>query len=144
MLVDALVDAEAASDAPLRRAAAQLLQRLIRMHFHDGDLHAPSAHEHANPYTGHTSVHRGRDEYFAAWLVDLIIRHAAGVRPIPGGLRIDPLPMGIESLSVSGLNVRGSDVSVTIDGDRVTARVDGTEYQTRIGEGIDVNERRGY
>jgi hypothetical protein len=138
MLVDTLVDAEPASDAPLRRAAAQLLRRLIRMHFHDGELHAPSAHEHANPYTGHTSVHRERDECFAAWLVDLIIRHAAGVRPVPGGVRIDPLPMGIESLSITQLRVRGRAVSVTIDGERVTARIDGVEYTTRIGEAIDV------
>ncbi len=94
MLVDALVAAEPGGSGPFRRAAAQLLRRLIRVHFHDGDLRAPGAHEHANPFTGHPSVYRGVDEHFAAWLVDLIVRHAGGIRPGASGLCLDPLPHG--------------------------------------------------
>ena len=136
MVIDALVAAEPDGEGPLRRAAAQLLRRLVRSHFHDGELHASSAHEHANPLTGHPSVYRGVDECFAAWLVDLLLRHAAGVQPRGSELRIDPLPLDLDSLSLSGLRVRGRTVDVTIAAGRVCATIDGAAHETTIGEPV--------
>ena len=58
------------------------------MHFQDGDVLASSAPEHVNPFTGHSSAYRGIDECFASWLIDLIVRHAAGIRPATDGVVI--------------------------------------------------------
>jgi hypothetical protein len=138
MLVDALVASEPDGDGPFRRAAAQLLRRLVRVHFHDGDLRAASAHEHANPYTGHPSVYRGVDEFYTAWLVDLVARHAAGIHPTANGIRLDPLPMGLEALSLDGLSLRGRMVGVVIGHERVRATIDGVEHETRIGAPLDL------
>lgn len=134
MVIDALVAAEPDAGGPLRKAAAQLLLRLFRAHFHDGDLHAPCACEHLNPITGHASVYRGIDEYFAAWLVDLLVRYAAGIRIDDGGVRLDPLPLGLEALSLRGLQIRRRTVDVMIDGDRAAATLDGAEHETAIGK----------
>ncbi|HKS07319.1 MAG TPA: trehalase family glycosidase [Gemmatimonadaceae bacterium] len=136
MVIDALAAAEPSTNGPLRRAAAQLLNRLLRAHFHDGDLHASCACEHLNPISGHASVYRGVDEYFAAWIVDLLIRYGAGLRVDGTTLRFDPLPLGLESLSISGLRARDHVVDVTIEGERATAVVDGKSFETSIGTGI--------
>jgi hypothetical protein len=135
-IIDALAAAEPEGDGPLRRAAAQLLRRLVRMHFQDGDMLASTAPEHLNPFTGHASVYRGIDERFAAWLVDLIVRHGAGIRPSATGVRIDPLPLGLDSLSLKGVRLRGKTIDVKITGQTAVATVDGAEHVTTIGKSL--------
>ena len=103
-----------------------------------GDLHAASAHEHANPYTGHPSVYQGVDEHFAAWLVDLIVRHAVGIHPSASGIRLDPLPLGLDSLALAGLKLRGRTVGVAIGQNGVRATIDGTGHSTSIGTPLDL------
>ena len=116
--------------------AREFLNRYIRMLFFEGDVKRPNCFEHYNPRTGKPSLYRGIDDYQHSWIVDLIIRHAAGVQPEPGprgGVVIDPLPFDIEQLNLQRVPVRGHLIGlrwgygdgfvVTVDG-KVRARLD--------------------
>ena len=133
LLVEAL--ARAARYQPrLCGAAAHLLRRFVHMMFHDGDLRRPNAYEHYNPFTGHASVYRGSDDGSRGSVVDLIVGHVAGVRPQAGGILIDPLPLGLELVEFGPAGVRGHELHVRLEGNRVAATLDGERHETRIGE----------
>jgi hypothetical protein len=105
----------ATPDRPLvRETAAHLLQRFVRMMFHDGDVARPNCFEHYNPETGSACQYRGIDDYQHSWVLDLILRGAAGLRITRESIVVDPLPLGLDSFEVRGVRVDGRDVSVRL------------------------------
>lgn len=130
-VVDALAHAARTLDPALRPLAADLLERMIRMMFHDGDPKRPNSHEHYNPLTGMPCLWRGIDDHQHSCIVDLIIRHVAGVQPAPGAdgsLVIDPLPFGLRRFRLEGVPIRGHLVDVLWSRETgYVVRVDGRE-----------------
>jgi hypothetical protein len=138
MALDALAGMDSDARGPFRRAAAQLLQRIVRMHFQDGVVHAPQGVPHMNPLTGHVWANATSGECFSAWLADVIVRYAAGISPTAEGVRVDPLPLEIGALALSRVRVRGHELSVELDGNRIRATLDGAEHRSAIGEPIEL------
>ena len=131
--------ARAAGDDPaLRLVAARLIGRVVHTFFADGDLQRPGAFEHYDAHFGHASEHRGFDDVQRAATGDLILSWVAGIRPHAGGVRIDPLPAGLERVEVTGVRVRGRELCVFVDGDRVLATWDGQPHEAALGEGIEL------
>ncbi|HEX6058979.1 MAG TPA: trehalase family glycosidase [Gemmatimonadaceae bacterium] len=137
-LVESLARTAAAHAPHLRTAAAQLLHRFVRMMFHDGELHRANCHEHYNPITGHASRHRLLDDVQQSWVVDLIVQYVLGVRPHDGGITIDPFPFDLELAELTGLRVRGHELDVRVEGERVRVTVDGREREGLLGVPIEV------
>ncbi|HZH98773.1 MAG TPA: hypothetical protein VEX38_07355, partial [Fimbriimonadaceae bacterium] len=93
-LVDGLAGlAQRTGDAELLRAASEALTRSVRLLFHDGDPCKPNSYEHYNPLTGSAALYRGYDDYMHSWVVDLILRYVAGLRP--GSSERKPLPLDV-------------------------------------------------
>ena len=122
----------------LRPLAGRLVRRVVHTFFADGDLHRPGAFEHYDAYRGHASVYRGRDDVQRAASADLILQWLAGIRPHAAGITIDPVPSGIERLLVDNLRVRGRELSVEITGERIAATLDGTRYDSQLGEAMEI------
>ncbi|MGV3615945.1 MAG: MGH1-like glycoside hydrolase domain-containing protein [Fimbriimonas sp.] len=95
-LVDALANAARVEGCGRwRERAGEALLKAVRLLFHGGDAWRPNSYEHYDPVTGVPALYRGYDDYMHSWVVDLILRHAVGVRPGQG--TIDPLPLpGVE------------------------------------------------
>jgi glycogen debranching enzyme len=123
----------------LRSGLVRLVGQFIRMMFHDGDLNRPNCFEHYNPLTGHASVYRGIDDYQHSWVADLLIQFVAGVRPHAGGLVVDPMPFGLETVDLTGVRVQGRRVDVRVRRDRYTVDVDGERHERALGEVLDVS-----
>ncbi len=132
-IVDILARVARVHAPHLRESAALMLRRCVRMMFHDGELHRVNSHEHYNPFTGHASVFRGADDVPHGWQADLIIRHVAGVDANESGVTVDPLPFGLEYAEITGVRVRGQTVDVRVQGDVVTATVDGVATEGQLG-----------
>lgn len=122
-----------------REAAAHLISRSVRMRFLDGDPSLPNAYEHYSPLTGAPSLFRGRDDHMPGWVNDGIIRYVAGVRPRTGGVTVDPLPLGLDRLQVTGVAIQGHEVGVSIDGERYAVTVDGAAQRGALGTPTDVS-----
>lgn len=115
--------------------ASELLTKFIHLMFHDRDLAKPNCFEHYNPFTGHACEYRGIDDYQHSWVIDLIIRGVCGVEPVGGanaGLRIDPLPMDLP-FELGPVHIRGRQVRIRRDGDRVHVEIGSDAHETRIG-----------
>jgi hypothetical protein len=99
-LVDGLANAARILDAGAgtsgwREWAGEGLLKAVRLLFHEGDPNRPNSYEHYDPITGVPALYRGYDDYMHSWIVDLILRHAVGVRP--GSDEVDPFPLpGVE------------------------------------------------
>jgi len=96
----------------LRKRAAEFIGKFIRMLFADGDLERPTSCEHYNPLTGQPSWFKGVDDYMHSWVVDLIIKYVAGVRPTEGRLCIDPFDFGLSHFALTNLRIQGHEVDV--------------------------------
>lgn len=118
-------------------AAADLLARFVCMMFLEGDPGRPNCYEHYNPYTGRPCIFRGIDDYQHSWVLDLIVRGAAGVEPGPDALRVHPLPLGLSHSSFTG-TLRGRAIHVWLQGDDVRVEVDGELHRSRIGDPLEV------
>lgn len=107
---------------------AHLLERFIAMMSFDGDAARPNCFEHYHPFTGRGSLYRGFDDYQHSWVNDLLLRHAAGIRPRGiRGVTVQPIPLG-RTLRVTGVRLAGHRLEVRVnDGDLGAAqvRVDG-------------------
>lgn len=123
-LVDALFRT-ASLDQELARPAGELFTRAIRLLFLDGDPGRPACYEHYNPFTGDPSSYRGIDDYMHSWVVDLILRHAAGLVPTQDGVTFAPRALGLEGLRVTGARIRGKVYEVEIEGNRAVLREEG-------------------
>jgi glycogen debranching enzyme len=113
------VAAAADRDPSLRPVAANLIRRFVELLFWDHDPARPDCFEHYNPFTGEPCAYRGIDDYQHSWVVDLILKYVAGVRPAPdGGLVVNPLPFGLAHFHVHGVPWKGRriDVSWQCDG----------------------------
>jgi hypothetical protein len=119
---------------------AQLLSSFVRMMFHDGNLERPNCYEHYNPLTGRPSIYRGIDDYQHSWVLDLIIRGAAGLEPTNDEkLLVDPLPLDLNELSLSGAVVRGRPVSIVRRGSAIEVMVAGTHYESEVGDPLEIS-----
>lgn len=137
-LVEALARWGTTERPELRAAAAQLLQRFVHMMFHDGDLHRPNCFEHYNPLTGAASVYRGIDDYQHSWVVDLIIKYVAGLQVSASDIRIDPLPLELESFALTRLQVDGRDMTITLNNGMVTVNAGDVTRVAPRGEPISI------
>ena len=123
-------------DPALDDAARKLFGSFIRLLFLEGDPRRPACYEHYNPYTGQPCLHRGIDDYMHSTVIDLVIQYAAGVRPTLEGLVFDPRPLGIASLRLENVQVRGRRYDVEVEGGRAVLRSeDRTVAERRMGDG---------
>ncbi len=137
-LVEALARSAIRFDDPrLKRAAAQLLTRYIRMMFFDGDPGRPNSFEHYNPFTGTPSTYRGIDDYQHSWVNDLILSYVCGIRPGEGTVTIDPFPFGIRHVVVDNVLIRGARLKVELRRNRFTVSLQGRAVATgRLGRPV--------
>ena len=137
-LIDALARAARAYAPHLRPHVAHLIRRTIRMFFDGADPVRIGAHEYYDPLEGRPSVHRAASDSTHSWVIDAIVQYVAGIRPHDGGLTIDPMPFGMELVDLSGVRVRGRTVDVRIEGERVTATIDGVAREGRAGTPMEI------
>jgi hypothetical protein len=117
-------------DDELRERGAEFIRRFVHMMFDDGYPERPNCFEHYNPNTGLPCRYRGIDDYQHSWVVDLLIKYAAGIRPGDTSVTVDPFPFDLTHLSIEDVPVRDHRIGVTRTADRFTVRVDG-EPDTR-------------
>ena len=130
----------AGDDHALRRASARLIGRLVHTFFADGDLERPGAFEHYDAHRGHASEYRGYDDVQRAAVGDLVLSWIAGIRPHARGVTVDPLPADLERVEVTGVRLRGRELCVFVDGDRVLATWDGQPHEAALGEAIELRD----
>jgi len=118
-------------DEDLRERGAEFITRFVHMMFDDGDPERPNCFEHYNPTTGQPCLYRGIDHYHHSWVVDLLIKYAAGVRPDDTTVTVDPFPFDVEHLQISDVPVRNHHVAVTRTTDQFTVQVDGEQVAQR-------------
>jgi hypothetical protein len=103
-------------DASLKKPAAELIKRFVRMMFFDGDVNRPNCFEHYNPHSGLPCTYRGIDDYQHSWVVDLILKYVAGVQPqLEKTLIVAPLPFGLRRFRVDRMRYKGCWVKVAWD-----------------------------
>ena len=141
-VIDAVARASLAYAPHLRRNAAQLLHRYVRLLFHDGDLGRPNCHAHYNPFTGHSAAD-GHDDHLLAPVNDLIVQYVLGVRPHAAGITIDPFPFGLDHAELTGLRVRGISLDVTVSGERVIVVADGVRREEKLGARMEIGDGAG-
>lgn len=141
-LCEALARAAREHDATLRPQAAELIRRFIHTMFFGKDALRPNCFEHYNPVTGEPSAYRGIDDYQHSWVVDLIIKHVAGLQPVDGDtLVVDPLDFNLQDFSLRDVRYRGHRVDIMygeVQADRpplLQVKVDGELKAEREGLG---------
>jgi hypothetical protein len=128
----------------LAEAARKLFAGFIRLLFLDGDPRRPACYEHYDPYTGQPCLHRGIDDYMHSTVIDLIVKYAAGIRPSLEGIVFDPRPLGIASLRLENVIVRGRQYDVEVEGTRAVLRSEGRAVaERRMEEGPRLEIVRG-
>jgi hypothetical protein len=137
-IIDALARAARAYAPHLRPHVAHLVRRTVRMFFDGADPVRIGAYEYYDPLEGRASVHRETSDVTHSWIIDAIVQYVAGVRPHESGLTIDPMPLGMELIELSGLRVRGHPVDVRIEGERITATIDGVGREGRVGVAMEI------
>jgi hypothetical protein len=87
----------------LRGKLVELIRKTIMMMYSFGDINMPNCYEHYNPLNGHESFYRGVNDYMHSWIVDVILKHAAGVIINEDGITIDPLDFGMDFFELDNL-----------------------------------------
>ncbi len=100
------------SNQDLRTRAVELISKYVNMMFTDKDPQRPNSFEHYNPMDGTPSIYRGIDDYQHSWVVDLIIKYVAGVRPEYDRIVIDPFPFHFSSVILENAHIRGHSLRV--------------------------------
>lgn len=132
-VLEALAVTAQAFAPDLEAAAAHMLKQFVRMMTTDGDATHPNTYEHYHPYHGTASYYRGIDDYMHSYLIDLIIRFAAGLQPQPdGSLVVHPLPLDLDHFTLTDAPYRGQMIGVryTREGG-LTVAVDGQDVAHR-------------
>lgn len=137
-LIDALARVARAYAPHLRAHVAHLVSRTIRMFFDGADPVRIGSHEYYDPLEGRASAHRWASDSTHSWVIDAVVQYVAGVRPHDGGLTIDPMPFGLELVDLSGVSVRGHTLDLRIEGERVTATIDGAQREGRLGVPMEI------
>jgi hypothetical protein len=126
----------------LRLQAAELIRRFVHTMFFDQDPERPNCFEHYNPITGEPSAYRGIDDYQHSRVVDLIIRHVAGLEPRDDDLLVvDPLDLDLREFELRQVHYRGHVVDIRygpVDPERAPVLqvfVDGEERASHEGLG---------
>jgi hypothetical protein len=97
----------------------------------------PNCFEHYNPFTGKASEYRGVDDYQHSWVNDLILKYIAGIRPMDGGIIIDPFPFGLNSFIADNVIVSGRIMKVECKKSLFTVWINGKRgAQSKIGEAV--------
>jgi len=113
-IAEALANAARTLDETLQPTAVEFINTFVRMLFDDGRLDRPTSYEYYHPLTGKAPFFRAVDDYMHSWIVELILKHVAGVQTLDANrLVIDPLNFGMKSFTVESLRVRGRDVKIT-------------------------------
>ena len=124
-------------DEELRHKGAEFITRFVQMMFDENDPERPNCFEHYNPLTGQAARYRGIDDYQHSWVVDLLVKYAAGVRPGDETVTIDPFPFDVDHLSLHDVPVRDHRISVERNGKRYTVRVDDeTKTERTLGNPV--------
>lgn len=128
---------------PSHRAMfADLVSRVARGMFVDGDMDRPACHEHYNPLTGRPALFLSVHQTDGGWLIDHILRYVAGIRPDHRGtLLVDPLPFPLEWFAVEGAFVGNHEIDVHWD-HRVglTLRIDDkTVGHAPVGQSLSIS-----
>jgi hypothetical protein len=137
-IIDALARAARAYAPHLRAQVAHLVSRTIRMFFDGADPVRIGSHEYYDPLEGRASLHRGANDSTHSWMIDAIVQYVAGLRPHDGGLTIDPMPLGLELVDIGGVRIRGHEVDVRVEGDRVAVTIDGARREGRVGTPMEI------
>jgi hypothetical protein len=137
-IIDALARAARAYAPHLRAHVAHLVRRTIRMFFEGTDPVRIGAHEYYDPVEGRASVHRPTSDITRSWVIDAIVQYVAGVRPHESGLTIDPMPFGMELVDLTSIRVRGRTLDVHVEGERVTATIEGVRREGRVGTPMEI------
>lgn len=134
-IAEALARATLTLDRRLERHATHFMRQFVHMLFVDHDLDRPTSYEYYNPLTGQAPFFRGTDEYMHSWIVDLIIKYVAGLRPrADGTVVVEPLDFGLSRFALTNCRVAGQAVEVVWNGATLTAKV-GQREQRRRGLG---------
>jgi len=112
-------------DDDLRRRGADFITRFVHMMFDADDPTRPNCFEHYNPTTGQPCRYRGIDDYQHSWVVDLLIKYAAGIRPGDATVTVDPFPFTVDHLAIDDVPVRGNRLGVRRTDDRFAVRLNG-------------------
>lgn len=128
------------SDDDLRQQAVAFMTAFIRMMFFDGDQDRPNCFEHYNPLTGKACEYRGVDDYQHSWVVELIIKYVAGIRPHTNGVTVDPFPFDAEHVRLETVPVRGRPIGMERTGNRFAVFVDGTQLvESSLGIAVELD-----
>lgn len=114
---EAFASAAKAHDRSLLPQAAELFRRLAKNHLR------PRAdfYERYDPDSG-APLSSFRD-YMHSWWIDLYVRHVAGLEiAVDGGLRIDPLPLGLEHFALENVPFAGKRLDLYYDSRRGAER----------------------
>ncbi len=132
-VLEALAVTAQAFAPDLEPAAAHMLTQFVRMMTVDGDATRPNTYEHYHPYGGTASYYRGIDDYMHSYLIDLIIRFAAGLQPKPdGSLVVHPLPLDLDHFTLTDAPYRGRMIGVRYTRtDGLTVSVNGQDVAHR-------------
>jgi hypothetical protein len=112
-------------DDALRRRGAAFITQFVRTLFDDGAPDRPNCFEHYNPLTGQAARYRGINDYQHSWVVDLLVKYAAGIRLHDDTVTVDPFPFDVEHLALRDVPVRNRRLSVVRSRDQFEVRVDG-------------------
>ncbi|MBA4313337.1 MAG: hypothetical protein C0417_11990 [Chlorobiaceae bacterium] len=112
----------------LRAKSVEFINKFIRMMFFNMDSKRPNCFEHYNPLTGEPSVYRGVDDYQHSWIIDLILKYVAGIRPFDGGLEINPLPFNLKNIIVDNLKVGSKLLKIVLHPKMIYFWIDGKKY----------------
>jgi len=97
----------------LREKASEFIRKFILTLYLDRDIKYPTSYEYYNPFNGKAPIFRGVDDYMHSWIVDLIIKYAAGVRVYDNHLVVDPFPFNLSSFKIDRVKVKGHFLKVT-------------------------------
>ncbi len=123
----------------LRAERGEFINRYIRIMFFENDPGRPNCFEHYNPISGEPSVYRGVDDYQHSWVVDLLIKYFAGVRPEEKQIVIDPFPFEADYYTLDNLFICGRKLKIVKRSRRITVWIDGKKYGTSTaGKSVEV------
>lgn len=105
-------------DEEIREKLNELIEKFIKMMFHNGDLKYPNCYEHYNPDSGTASIYRGVDDYMHSWVIDLIMKYVIGINIGNENVRINPLNRNLD-FYLDNLTIRNKHLIVEKKGDNI-------------------------
>ena len=125
-MIEALASVACRIDPTLKPYVVELITAFFHMVFMGDDVRFPNSYEHYHPISGKPSLYRGLNDVQRSWMVDLILKYVAGIRPrLDGTLAIDPFPFAIRRIAVDRIPFRGHLLRVEIEDEAISLYVDG-------------------